>query len=598
VTRLLPWMLLVGALAFGSPIGLEPRPGPHDVVDILIDADTHEGRLVPIWDEVNLWKLHMIFGVQHTTEHPRHWLRHALPWARYGRVVAALGGNHTPAIAPACDHGEATDVHPYSGTGECGSDGAPGPAARNELARRVDGQLRVDYAPFRLAVGRLLDSGLLPHLNLSAAPAPFTAPATDFAHYHWNAAPIRDLAGWRTFVAGAFRAVDDLDPAGWRISIVNEANCLTLVGWEQHLEHVGYAGSPAHYARTFAETAAVVRAAAPRARLHAGNYVTSATFPGEDNLSEYLVALRAALDDTSGIGWDNLDAISLSLYETPDTMVYEFPSVRLARARAALTTAGLAPLPFKIDELGLHPTIGTAFETRFGTQIDASLWAASWHAEALHTLIAVGDVVSVSPWLSRLLGVAADGRRRPYPTARVYELFGTLAGQLRPVDDADGLRFEETGTDTGVPRLRVIGSQPCPPDAPRLHPERAMSLSALASETAEGVRALIVHHRNRPSSDRDQARRRHARRIQIRVTGLDPGAYRVRRLAVGGRGGIAWADGSPIAPRWHDAGCHVTETGDLALGAEEWIEANTVWLVDAHRALNCAPAAPALGAQD
>ena len=57
--------------------------------------------------------------------------------------------------------------------------------------------VRVDYAPFRVAMRRVLRSGVRPHLNLSATPAAFTGGHADFTHYHWNAAPVT----WRCTAA-------------------------------------------------------------------------------------------------------------------------------------------------------------------------------------------------------------------------------------------------------------------------------------------------------------------------------------------------------------------------------------------------------------
>jgi hypothetical protein len=583
-------VLVAAALGFGSLATRAPMPAPDAVVEIAIDAARERGRVVPIWDEVNLWKLHSLFGVQHTEDRPAGWLRKALPWVRYGRAVAALGGNWAPAIAPWCDHGLVAPEHPDNATGECGKDGAPGTAAQNELVREIDGTRVVDYAPLRLAAGRLVASGVLPHLNLSAVPAPF-ATGTDFTHYHWNAAPIGDLDGWREFVTGAFRALAPLDPSGWRVSITNEANCLTLVGWEQHRRHVGYAGSPEDYARGFATTAAAIRSVAPGVRLHAGNYVTSATFPGEDNLAEYLGALRAGLAAGDGPRWEDLTAVSLSLYETPDTTVYELVPIRVARAAAAVAAAGLAPLPFKIDELEVHPEIGRAFEARSGeASIDPTLWAASWHAEAIRAFVDDGRVASVAPWLGRLLGLTADGRTwRPFPKARAYALLGLLAGQLRTVDAGDGgVELVETGRDDGNPRLAVTGELTVALDQPRRRLRRAASIRALATRTDEGLRALVVHHRNWPVADRDQAHRRYARKLRVVADGLAPGAYAVRRLAIGGPGGTIWNSGRPTPLRWIDGGCQVAGGNALRLTAPgEWMEANTVWLIDVRHRDHC-----------
>jgi hypothetical protein len=559
----------------------------HDVVELIVDAKVRVGRVRPIWDEVNLWKLLGHFGVHHAD--PAEWwgpgwLREHAPWVRYGRVQAALGGNYAPGIARWCDRGEMTPEHPYSNAPECGHNGEPGPAAANELARNAGGRVVIDYGPFRTAVTRLLESGVLPHLNLSAAPAAFTGDTVDFRHYHWNAAPVRDLDGWRAFVAGAFRAVTDLDPAGWRVSIVNEPNSLTLVGWQQEVRHIGFAGTPQEYARMFADGAAAIRAAAPAVRIHAGNYVTSDTFPGENNLAAYLAALRDTLGADGRPGWEGLAAVSLSLYETPDTSLYEFVPVRMARLEAAERAAGLAPLPVKVDELDIHPSLVERFDAAHRRRLDTTLFAASWHAEALRTLLATGNVVSVAPWLSGLFSLPSWA---PFPEARTYELFALLAGQLRAVETGDGVRLERTERLGGLPRLGVVGEAPPSLDARRPHRNRASSIRALATRTAEGLRVLIVHHQNRPVPDRSIVRRALGRVVRVRVRGLSPGAYTVRHLSIGGPGGSAW-DGMAASPLgWTEDGCRVAHGGLVELLPIRRMHANTVWLFEAVRHSRC-----------
>ena len=71
--------------------------------------------------------------------------------------------------------------------------------------------------------------GVAPHLNVSAAPAAFTGGATDFFAYHWNGAPVTDLDAWERSCAARSRRSPTSASKGWRASIVNEPNCLTLV---------------------------------------------------------------------------------------------------------------------------------------------------------------------------------------------------------------------------------------------------------------------------------------------------------------------------------------------------------------------------------
>jgi hypothetical protein len=589
LSRALAGAVLVGALICGAPTA-DPPPGERGArgVDLVVHARAPVGRLVPLWDELNLWKLDARFGVQHHEDPPPGWLHAAAPWVRYGRVVAALGGNYAAAIAPWCDYGTRSPEHPDTGTGECGHEGVPGLAAQNELVREVGGRTIVDYGPFRTAITRLLASGVRPHLNISAAPAAFTGGATDFSHYHWNAAPVRDLERWGAFVRGAFDAVRDLDPTGWRVSLLNEANCLTLVGWQQHRRHVGYAGSARDYGTFFAVTAAAVHAAAPGVLLHAGNYVTSATFPGEDNLARYLAALRDALAAGRDVQWSDLTALSLSLYETKDTSLYELVPVRLARAAAAERAAGLAARPFKIDELGIHPEMVAAFDADHAASLHSTLWAASWHAEALRQLIDAGTVVSVAPWLDRLFRRDPHtGVWVPYPAARIYALYALLAGQLEPVEGGGTLAFAETGRGDGLPRLAVTGGEPPPRFDAGPRPARLRSLAALATATPDGIRVVVVHHQGRPVPDTARLRRRDAREVTLRVSGLPPGAYATRHVSIGGAGGTRWNGRTTPLPRWESDGCRRDRAGALELVHRRPLEADGVWLFEVTRREVC-----------
>jgi hypothetical protein len=570
---------LVGALLWQRP------PATTTIIDLEVDVRARIGRVRPIWDETNLWKLHSMFGASHAD--PARWwgpgwMRRHAPWIRYARLLAALGGNYAPAIAPWCDHGSAAPEHPDTQTQECGKDGVPGSAARDELVREVEGATVVDYTPFRVAVERVLRSGVRPHLNLSAAPAAFTGGSTDFTHYHWNAAPIQDYAGWSAFVTGAFRAVADLHPERWRVSITNEPNCLTLVGWLGDVRHVGFAGTPEDYARTFVTSARAIRSVAPGIALHAGNYVTSTTFPGEDNLLTYLRFLRDAFAADGEQRWDDLAAMSLSLYETRDTSLYDLVPVRVARLERAARDAGLAPLPIRVDELDVHPTISDAFEATTHQRLDRTAFAASWHAEAIRELVDTGRVIAVAPWLSRMFDLATFA---PYPKARAYQLLGLLAGQLRTIPGMNDIEVRRTPRRHGLPRLAVTGDQP--PNLERLRDmsRPASSLRTLATRTPHGFRLLVVHHQARPVSDGSGLRRQLARRIRIHARHVAAGAYQVRVASLGSVG-ATW-DGKTTPLGWRDGGCHLARDGSVEIAATTLVDANTVWLFDATRRLSC-----------
>ena len=555
-------------------------------VELVVDARSHAGRVRPIWDEINLWKLQLLFGVQHPDAARwwgPDWMKRHLPWVRYGRVLTVVGGNYAPEIAPWCDRGVTSPEHPDAHEGECGKDGVPGWAAENELVRTTDGSTVVDYTPLRTAVERLLTSGIRPHLNLSAAPSIFTGHVVDFSHYHWNAEPVRDLDAWRAYVDGAFRAIADLQPRGWRVSIINEPNCLTLVGWQREVRHIGFNGTPEQYGLIFTATAETVRKAAPGVRLHAGNYVTSATFPGEENLAAYLGALRDEMNAKRTVAWSDLDAISLSLYETRDTSVYEFVPVRLARLTAAQDAAGLPPKPIKVDELEVHPGIIDAFNARGEQRFETTLYAASWHAEALRAFIDDGRIVSVAPWFDRMLDMFTW---HVYPKYRTYQLFGLLAGQLDPVERDGAVEPVLSGRHGGLVRVDVSGQAAPPIEAPHLDPVQARSVGALATRQGDVLRMLVVHHQNEPLPDAAVAWRR-TRQVRLTARNVSPGAYTIRHLSIGGPDGSIW-NGSDTTPlRWVDDGCRVANHGTITIDEGRSMSANTVWLFEARRRPRC-----------
>ena len=127
VARALLAALVLGTL--GAVLLSRRGLAPNDALVLTIDARARGGRLRPIWDETNLWKLDTAFGSQRADvarARGDDWLVHAAPWLRFARVNAVLGGNYAPEIAPWCDHGAASDVHPDPSPAECGSNGTPG----------------------------------------------------------------------------------------------------------------------------------------------------------------------------------------------------------------------------------------------------------------------------------------------------------------------------------------------------------------------------------------------------------------------------------------------------------------------------------------
>ncbi len=571
-------VLLVSVIATIA-VGVARVSSTRGVGLITVDADRTNGVVDPsLWDEVNLWKLYGWFGIHFndpTEWWGDEWLRRKLPWVRYARVVAPLGGSYAPQIAEACDHGAHTPDHPP--TPDCGEGGAPGPAARNETMKWVDGEWVIDYTPFRTSIERIVRSGVKPHINLSGMPVAFSGGTGDFRHYHWNARPPEDLDGWLDFVRGAFEATNDLDRTGWRVSIINEPNCL-IPDEDGVIQHVGFAGDPETYARTWVAAARMLAEVAPEVTIHPGNYVVSDSFPGENNLHLYLDALGNEFDRHPDMAWSDLPYIGLSLYEVLGTSIDEFRSVRIPRLYAAQTTNDLPPLPVKLDELGIHQNVREPYEAESSQKIETTLFAASWYAEAVRSFVQAGDVVSAAPWFDAFYFMP---KWNALPPLYVYWMLGLLAGQLDDVAVPENrVEVRESGNESGLPRLGVAVSPP------RL-PKRVSSVRALATKAPDGtVRLLVVHHQPKLVADGDPLQESFSVPTHVAIRGLDGGSYEIRHASVGGTDGAHWT-GEALTPLvWQSDGCHQS-TGRIRAPHPFEMPANSVWLFEVSPRTNC-----------
>jgi hypothetical protein len=183
------------------------------------------------------------------------------------------------------------------------------------------------------------------------------------------------------------------------------------------------------------------------------------------------------------------------------------------------------------------------------------------------------------------------GAMAPYPKARVYQLLGLLAGQLRPTRDGDGIGVRRTGRWSGLPRVAVTGEIAPTTEAATVPGGTTSSLGALATRTRNGLRVLVVHHQLRPVTDGSGLRRRLARAVRVRATNLATGAYRIRVAAVGTRD-ARW-NGTTTPMHWRDLGCRRAERGTIELAPPTTMDANTVWLYEATRHRRCSPVAGA-----
>jgi hypothetical protein len=575
--------LLIASVLLAGYLGATEFPPSEEASEktatVVVHADRASGIIRPVWDEINLWKLYTWFGVHGSDPADRFgegWLRRRAPWLRYARVVAPLGGSYGPSIAEDCDHRRETPQHPEVGW-ECGTEkGSPGIAAKNEIMGFENGAWVVDYTPFRIALERLLRSGLRPHLNVSATPVGLTGGEGDFRHYHWNARPPSDLDSWLDFLRNGFESVADLGPAGWRVSIINEPNC--LIPHEGEIAAVGYAGNPDGYAKAWTRAVRTIREAAPGIVIHPGNYVTSATFPGEDNLHIYLASMAEELDRSEDLDWGQFPYVGLSLYEVPDTTLADFRSTRLHRLYKAQEVNNLPPLPIKIDEMGIHHDVRRPFEEETGEDIHLTLYSASWYAEALRKFVEAGDVTSSAGWLGPLFDQSGDWR--PRPAAYTYWILGMLAGQLDLVSsNGESIEIAESGNDNGLPRLVT--------DVAR-HPETEdSSLGALATTSDGTTRVFVVHHQPTLVGDLAPLRETLAFEMEVEIRGLDAGAYQMRHISVGGPSGARWEDDAMLPLKWIPDGCSEVQPGDPKVSGPFHTPANSVWLFEVRRVEAC-----------
>lgn len=386
------------------------------------------------WDEINVWKLYAFFGpmgakARHAAQEPD-WLIRRLPWLTHVRVLAALGGNTCRHIRSSCEHSERTVDHPFDPPCWEGRDGR---AAAYELLQD-ENPPRVDAAVWGAALDDLLRSGVKPHLNLSAAPCLLTGGEHHYRDYHWNQVPVADHDGYEALLRVFAEQVRHRGAGPeWRLSIVNEPNCLWIARppgssrfASPEVAHIGFLGDATNYAAQFASTARLLRELLPGIRLHIGNFTIGGKYPLEDNLAEYLGALAPALDH-AGVPVSDLSAISFSIYESPqhgldDLPAYKFGIVDRARGPAS----AFRDLPIKLDEVEIHPLVAQQFQSNTGEDIDATRWAAMWHADMAAMAIDTG-VRSLAPWLGRL--IPDDELEQPLPKYWSYALLSLVTGQ-------------------------------------------------------------------------------------------------------------------------------------------------------------------------
>lgn len=462
------WALWVEPTVFCRDPAVGSDLPEGDARERTIDVPPLADRGTPIqtaWDEANVWKLYAFFGPQspkprRTATEPN-WLVRRLPWLSHVRVLAALGGNTCRHIRPVCERSERTDDHPFDPP--CW-EGQHGRAAAYEILHDEETP-RIDTTVWGQAVDEILSSGVKPHLNLSAAPCLLTGGHHHYRDYHWNQVPVVDREGYGALL-GVFG--DEVEQRGdwsaWRLSIVNEPNCLWIAppegswpGSSPEIAHIGFTGEAETYADHFASTASFLRERLPGIQLHIGNFTIGGKFPLEDNLAEYLGILAPALDE-AGVPAGDLSALSFSLYESPQHGLGDLPAYKFGIVdRARSEDSPFHGLPIKVDEVEIHPLVVRQFREDTGGDLDSTRWAAAWHADMAAMAIDTG-IQSLAPWLGRM--IPDDELNRPFPKYWAYGLLSLATGQAAvadgPLGDASEWELRDGSDRASAPRLLAL----------------------------------------------------------------------------------------------------------------------------------------------
>lgn len=528
---LAPWQVVSVAV----PSAGDPPPG-NASIELATTADLGAVAFSP--DEMNAWKLYVYFGREHEPpglDRSPGWLRRTLPWVTHLRFPAAIGGNFCDEAPVPCRSFDRTSARPS----EIDCFDAPSSLpASHEILRAADGRPRLDFTTWGRTIDEVLDSGMLPHLNVSSAPCAFTD-GLEFNGYRWNERPVVRHAEWRGYVREVAREISRRPEASsFRFSIVNEPNCRWVLGERlptgRHrisMLHVGYAGDAGQYATQYAETAAEILSVLPDAWVQLGNFTIGGGSPLEDNLPEFLAAVDTALDG-EGVDPGRLRAISMSLYETPQHGLDEIPAMKLGRlARWRTDGSPFRDLPVKLDEVGVMELVAQPFRERTGTDLQTTRWTAAWHAELLGLAIGRG-FVSQAPWLTQMF--ADRELTEPRALYWTYALAALALGDVVPEQSlgAPGALLPVEAAERTPRRLRSFSSAAGDPDG----------IGHVALEDAADGSLWIFAWRHDPRPVVDREADAHARlRLDVSLPARLHGAVATVVSLDGTKRGSAWS---------------------------------------------------------
>jgi len=225
--------------------------------------------------------------------------------------------------------------------------------------REVDGGSVLDFSRIDAALGRLLETGLRPIIELSFTPADLASdPKRTVFDYRGIISPPRDLGRWRDLVEALVRHLVDRhgrdEVARWLFEVWNEPNL-----------QVFWTGTEGDYFDLYDASAEAVKAVDP--------------------------AFDVGGPSTSAVGWvdDLLDHARKQIVpiDFVSTHTYGAPPLDL---RPILARAGRPDLPIWWTEWGVSP--------RHGAPVNDSVWGAPLVARGMRS--AAGRLHSLAYWVA------------------------------------------------------------------------------------------------------------------------------------------------------------------------------------------------------
>lgn len=497
-------------ILWGDPrVRLVVDPGAPVDVDLGgDDAAARRTTAVP-WSEVNVFKAYYLFkGDDAASKDPRS-IPLQLPWARSLRLFSSLGANWGPSLERDYEqqmgHNPSADSRREQGWAQEYEFFRDGPEwASSPIAARFD------WRAYDGMLDRAATTGMGLHIHMSGAPELFTGGRGWYPSYHFNELPVVDEAGFKTYVDTVFA---HLASRPWfptaHFSFFSEPNAM-WVEYDGATRHFGYQGDAEQYARQYVWTWQAMRPYVAPGQVHLGPWVVEPD-PSDrvsDNLPTFLRALRAEFD-RQRVPLPPWSAFAFNVYETAQLALDGMAEHKIAYVRHLV--GDLFPgvdLPLRIDEIGIHPLLLSAFEHDTAVPLASTRWAAAWQAEML-ALLVDQRIQQAGPWWIA-------------PAARAYLAYVAASHVLGAVDlDVSATHVARPRAVEGPPRAAVV----------HLAADSAARVGVLASRDADGgVRAALWQLPRFATTDERLADAAATRRVRLRFP-TAPHGWRVTIIA-------------------------------------------------------------------